>query len=98
MTLKTPMAKSPSRMTVFLGALAALSCFCAGVATTVLAQSSARTYSTKGKVTSVQGGKLLIKDKFGGDWEYDLPKGLSTAVGKDIKVVYVMQAVKIEAP
>lgn len=73
--------------------------FAAGVATAVYAQApGSRTYSTKGKVTTLQGTKLVIKDKFGVDWEYALPKGLTTAVGKDVKVVYVMQAVKIEAP
>jgi hypothetical protein len=78
--------------------LAGLTLFGAGMATTVLAQTAARTYSTKGKVTNAQGGKLVIKDKFGAEWEYTLPKGLETSVGKDVKVVYVMQAVKIEAP
>ena len=71
----------------------------AGVARAVYAQEpGSRTYSTKGKVTAVQGSKLVIKDKFGVDWEYTLPKGLTSAVGKEVKVVYVMQALKIESP
>jgi hypothetical protein len=85
---------------VALSVLSILSALVAvGIATAVYAQGSGpRTYSTKGKVTAVQGSKLVIKDKFGVDWEYTLPKGITAAVGKEVKVVYVMQAVKIESP
>jgi|GEM_PF-6983838 len=93
------MTRNPKRPVVAAAALV-LVCvaFAAGVATSVLAGESARTYSTKGKVVSVQGGRLLLKDKFGVDWEYELPKSLQTSVGKEVKVVYTMHAVKLEAP
>ena len=104
------MTATNTRFLALLGTRTALICLGVGfgMATSVVAKPSqpgsqpgqpgARTYSTKGKVTSLVGGKLIIKDKFGADWEYNSPSGLTTSVGQDIKVVYVMQAVKIEAP
>lgn len=100
MTSATPTPQRPTFRTLFSATvLGGLALFGAGVATAVLAQPSGpRTYSTKGKVTAVQGSKLVIKDKFGVDWEYALPKGMTSTVGKEVKVVYEMHAVKIEAP
>lgn len=92
-----PRSRLSPRAAVALAASALVLAFGAGVATSVLAQGSARTYSTKGKVISVTGDKLVIKDKFGVDWEYELTKGLSTTIGKAVKVVYTMRAAKIEA-
>lgn len=55
-----------------------------------------RTYTTKGTVTSAQGGKLVIKDKFGQVWEYNLGKEAAPANGKNVKVTYAMTALKVE--
>ena len=90
MTRSAPRSPS-SKLAFFFGF-----CIAAGLAGTVLAGESARTYSTKGKVVSVQRGHLLLKDKFGVEWEYDMPQGFSATVGNEVKVTYTMNATKIE--
>ncbi len=58
---------------------------------------SLKTYTTKGVLISTDGGKVVLKDKFGQDWEYASAGAVAVAKGKNAKVTYTMQMVKVEA-
>ena len=58
---------------------------------------SLKTYTTKGVLISTDGGKVVLKDKFGQDWEYASAGSVAVGKGKNAKVTYTMQMVKVEA-
>lgn len=73
--------------------------FGSGFATALWAAPQVKTYTSRGVVTVAEpGARVVIKDKLGQEWEYAAPKGTLPAVGKEVKVTYSMQAVKVEAP
>lgn len=79
---------------LFLGALIGLGL---GAAGTVWAGGALKTYTTRGTLVQASEGKVVLKDKFGQTWEYAMSTPPASLTGKQVKVLYSMSAVKVDA-